>query len=148
MSGSMAETEDVEDEEFEVGLRECASKIQPPRKLNVLVNIIKVRKLALKNLIGFIQSQLAVNINLPIAGNRDDAALLESANQHLILLQLLLGLRSLSIDLVQLGLILLFALLILLVALLILRHETLQLLDLLLLLNLHLADDIACINIR
>jgi hypothetical protein len=67
-------------------LRECASKIQPPRKLNVLASIIKVRRLALKNLIGFIQSQLPINVNLSIAGNRDDAALLKSTNQRLILL--------------------------------------------------------------
>ena len=85
MPGAMAETEDAEDDEFEVGLRECASKIQPPRKLNVLASIIKVRRLALKNLIG-IQSHLAVNVNLPIAGNSDDAALLESTYQRLILL--------------------------------------------------------------
>jgi hypothetical protein len=91
----MPETEEAEDEELEVGLRECASKIQPPRKLNVLASMIKVRRLALKNLIGMIQSHLAVNINLPVAGNRDDAALLKSAHQRLILLQLLLSLRGL-----------------------------------------------------
>ena len=86
MPGAMAEAEDAEDEELEVGLRECASKIQPPRKLNVLASMIKVRRLALKNLIGIIQSQLAVNVNLPIAGNSDDAALLERTYQRLILL--------------------------------------------------------------
>ena len=146
MPGAMAETDDAE--ELEVGLRECASKIQPPRKLNMLASMIKVRRLALKNLIGMFQCHLAVNVNLPIAGNSDDAALLERANQRLILLQLLLNLCSLRIHLIQLGLILLFALLVLLVTLLILRHQTLQLLDLLLLLNLYLADNIACVNVR
>ena len=144
MPGTMAETED---EELEVGLRECASKTQPPRKLNVLASMINVRRLALKNLISMIQSHLAVNVNLPITGNSDNAALLKSVHQRLILLQLLLSLSGLRIGLVQLGLILLFALLILLVTLLILRHQTLQLLDLLLLLDLHLADNIARINI-
>jgi hypothetical protein len=86
MPGAMAETEDVEGEELDVGLRECASKIQPPRKLKLLASMIKVRRLALKNLIGMIQSYLAVNVNLPVAGNSDDAALLERAYQRLILL--------------------------------------------------------------
>ncbi len=95
-----------------------------------------------------IQSHLAVNINLPIAGNRDDAALLKSTHQRLILLQLLLSLRGLRIGLAELSLILLFALLVLLVTLLILCHQTLQLLNLLLLLDLDLADNIARINVR
>ena len=82
----MAEADEAEDAELEVGLRECASKIQPPRKLNVLASMIKVRRLALKNLIGMIQPHLAVNVNLTIAGNCDDAALLKSTDQRLILL--------------------------------------------------------------
>ena len=127
--------EDAEDEELEIGLRECASKIQPPRKLNVLASIIKVRRLALKNLIRMIQSHLAVDVNLPITRNCDNPALLQKTHQLLILLQLLLSLRRLRIGLVKLSLILLLALLVLLVALLILRHQTLQLLNLLLLLN-------------
>lgn len=86
MPGAMAEADNVEEEELEVGLRECASKIQPPRKLKVLASMIKVRRLALKNLIGVIQSHLAVNVNLPITGNSDDAALLKSTHQCLILL--------------------------------------------------------------
>ena len=49
MPGAMAEADNVEEEELEVGLRECASKIQPPRKLKVLASMIKVRRLALKN---------------------------------------------------------------------------------------------------
>ena len=91
-------------------------------------------------------SDLAIDVNLPVAGDGDDAALLQEGDQLLELLHLCLGLRQLRISLVQLGLILLFALLILLVALLVLRHQTLQLLDLLLLLNLGLADGAAGIH--
>jgi hypothetical protein len=56
MPGAMA---DAEVEEFDTGFRECASRIHPPRKLNVLVSMINVRKLALKNLI----RNLAISIS-------------------------------------------------------------------------------------
>jgi hypothetical protein len=41
-----------------LGLRACASKTHPPRKLKVLTNIIMVRRVALKNLMGFLVVQI------------------------------------------------------------------------------------------
>ena len=101
------------------GFGECASTIQPKRKLVTLVNAIQRCN---PNLNSFTVSRfpLPIDQDLAICSDGDDAALLKRAQKTLYFLHLLLRLRDLAACLIQLLFVLLFAGLILLLTRLVL----------------------------